>query len=77
MDKDILKIVENILSEGMKQGVFRKNLNAKITATYFTALFMGTLDLAYNKAHYLKNSRGVDTKQLIEKTIEFAVKSVK
>ncbi|MGB2578086.1 hypothetical protein AAIR98_000003 [Elusimicrobium simillimum] len=76
MDNDIFNILENVLAKGVKQGVFKNNLDIKITSAYFTSLYMGTLDMVYNKAHYLK-SRKVTPKQLIAKSIELAVSSVK
>jgi len=72
----ILRIIENTLRQGVRQNVFKKNINVKMTAVYFTAVFTGLADMVFNKTYYLEHKLKINNKKFMTESILLAVSSI-
>lgn len=76
INTSILRVIENTLAQGVKQKVFKRDINIKMTAVYFTAVFTGLADMVFNKAYYLKHELKINDKKFIAQSVRLAVESI-
>jgi AcrR family transcriptional regulator len=76
INEEVLKIIENNLSEGIKNNIFKKDINVKITALYLTSVFTGLADTAYNRAYYLTKVKGINDKDFIAYSVDAVIESL-